>query len=110
MLHVRAALSAVVCALTAVAPTARGPGLRRGRWYDITYRVVWSPNPRIGHFKLYLGKRLLWSGRHPTLWRRTGGGVSYTNFEMANYRRHASWNATIYVDDARIGKSRRGVH
>ncbi len=92
------------------APSTRGPALRRGRWYDFTYRVVWSANGRVGHFKLYLGRRLVWARRHPTLWRRTSGRVSYTNFELVNYRLHARRNATIYVDDARIGKSWRAVH
>ncbi|MDQ3875300.1 MAG: polysaccharide lyase, partial [Actinomycetota bacterium] len=98
-------------AVETFAPTATGPALERGRWYDFTYHVTWSPDPSVGLFELYLDDRLVWSGNRPTLWRDPSTGrVAFNNFELGNYRTHVDWNATIYVDDARIGKSWDSVH
>ncbi len=80
-------------------------GLRRGVWYDIAYRVKWSPDPAVGRFELYLDGQLKWARNVATMWRLSNGYIGPYNFDQLSYRSHADWNAAIYVDDTRIGRT-----
>ncbi len=87
------------------APSLSGAALRKGVWYDIAYRVKWSPDPSVGRFELYLDGQLKFARTMATMWRTSDGYVGAYNFEQTSYRLHADWSATVYVDDARIGRT-----
>lgn len=86
-----------------------GPRLRTGRWYDFLVRTVWSPDPNKGYVEWWLDGKRLYSHHVPTLYTRPDGTLSTVYFGEYNYRRHASWNTTIYFDGTRLGPTRSSV-
>lgn len=86
-----------------------GAPLRTGHWYDFRARVVWSPDPKRGVVEWWLDGRRLCSRHLATLYTRPDGSVSTVYFTEANYRLHADWNATIFLDGTRLGPTRSSV-
>lgn len=72
--------------------------LQLEHWYDLQYAVAWSSSA--GSLKLSLDGAQLVDYAGPTLYRRPDGASDDTNYELVNYRAHASWDATIYFDDS----------
>ena len=87
-----------------------GPRLRTDHWYDFLVRVTWSPDAARGSVKWWLDGKRLFSRRVATLFTRPDGSTSSAYFIEDNYRRHASWDSTIFYDGARIGPSRSSVN
>jgi Polysaccharide lyase len=86
-----------------------GPRLRTGHWYDFRVRTVWSPGRNAGFVQWWLDGKRLYSRNAGTLYTRPDGSVSTVYFVLVNYRRHASWDATIQFDGARLGPTRSSV-
>jgi hypothetical protein len=86
-----------------------GPRLRTGHWYDFRARAVWSPDPKNGVVEWWLDGRRLYSRHIATLYTRPDGSVSTAYFTEANYRLHADWNATIFLDGTRLGPTQSSV-
>jgi hypothetical protein len=82
--------------------------LKLDHWYDILYEVTWRPDSG-GQVNMWLDGSQLAAYRGPTLYARPDGSVSYTNFDIVNYRLHAPWNSTIYFTDVKIGSSSSSV-
>ena len=75
-----------------------GP-LQLDHWYDLRYQVKWTPTSA-GFVNVYVDDKLVAAYVGPTLYQRPDGSTSYTNWDLVNYRWHASWNSTIFFDDA----------
>jgi hypothetical protein len=75
-----------------------GP-LQLDHWYDLRYQVKWTPTSA-GFVNVYVDSKLAAAYVGPTLYQRPDGSSSYTNWSLVNYRWHASWNSTIFFDDA----------
>jgi hypothetical protein len=86
-----------------------GPRLRTGHWYDFRARTVWSPDRNAGFVQWWLDGKRLYSRHAATLYTRPDGSVSTVYFVLDNYRLHASWDATILFDGARLGPTRSSV-
>jgi hypothetical protein len=86
-----------------------GPRLRTGHWYDFLVRTIWSPDAGTGFVGWWLDGVRLYSRHTPTLYTRPDGTVSTVYWVQDNYRRHASWNATILYDGTRLGPTRSSV-
>ena len=84
-----------------------GP-LQYDHWYDIYYQVRWDA-ANTGFVNFYIDGRLAASYSGPTLYLRPDGTTDTTNFDLVNYRGHASWDSTIYFDNAKVGPSQDSV-
>jgi Polysaccharide lyase len=83
--------------------------LRRNHWYDVLLDITWSSDPNVGRFTWWLDGRRLARLRRPTLWRRPDGVDDHVALELNNYRLHASWDATVYYSQIRVGPTRGSV-
>jgi hypothetical protein len=83
--------------------------LRRRHWYDVLLDITWSSDPNVGRFTWWLDGRRLAQLRRPTLWRRPDGVDDHVALELNNYRLHASWDATVYYSQIRVGPTRGSV-
>jgi polysaccharide lyase-like protein len=83
--------------------------LRLNHWYDVLLHIVWSPDPNVGRFEWWLDGTRIASIRRPTLWQRPDGSYDHTDIELNNYRKHATWNATVYYGRLEIGSTRSSV-
>lgn len=86
-----------------------GPRIVTNHWYDFLAKVTWSPDSDKGKVTWWLDGKRLYSKHVPTLFTRPDGSISTVYFIEDNYRRHASWDSTIYYDGTRIGRSRAAV-
>jgi Polysaccharide lyase len=86
-----------------------GPRIRTNHWYDFLARVTWSADAGRGKVTWWLDGKRLYAKHVPTLFTRPDGSVSTVYFIEDNYRRHASWDSTIYYDGTRIAGSRAAV-
>ena len=86
-----------------------GPRLRTDHWYDFRARTVWSPDPSRGRVQWWLDGKRLYSRHVATLYTRPDGSVSSVYFILDHYRRHAETTTTIFLDGARLGRTRASV-
>jgi hypothetical protein len=86
-----------------------GPRIRTNHWYDFRAKVTWSSDSSKGKVTWWLDGKRLYAKHVPTLFTRPDGSISTVYFIEDNYRRHASWDSTIYYDGTRIGPSRASV-
>jgi hypothetical protein len=86
-----------------------GPKLKTEHWYNFLVKTVWSPDARKGYVEWWLDGALLYARHVPTLYTRPDGSLSIVYFSELNYRRHASWETTIYFDGTRLGPTRASV-
>jgi hypothetical protein len=83
--------------------------LRLSHWYDVLLHIVWSPDPKVGRFEWWLDGKRIASIRRPTLWQRPDGSYDHANIELNNYRKHATWNATVFYGRLEVGSTRSSV-
>ncbi len=97
---------------SSMAPTTiriDGPKLRANHWYDFRARTIWSPDPNRGLVQWWLDGKRLYSHHAATLFTRPDGSVSSVYFILDHYRRHAESTTTIFLDGARLGRTRASV-
>jgi Polysaccharide lyase len=97
------------CPLRASHWIYRKTPLRRNHWYDVLIHAVWSPDSKVGRVQWWLDGRLMYSAHVADLWQRPNGSVDHPEFELNNYREHASWPSTVYYGQALLGPTRRSV-
>jgi hypothetical protein len=83
--------------------------LRRSHWYDVLLHITWSSDPTVGRFVWWLDGRRVALLRRATLWQRPDGVDDHVALELNNYRLHASWDATVYYSQIRVGSTRASV-
>jgi hypothetical protein len=78
-------------------------------WYDMLFHVIWSPSSSTGLIEWWKDGALMLSAHTPTLWQRPDGSTDVTEFELNNYRIHATWNSTVYYGRTAIGPTQSSV-
>lgn len=97
------------CPLQASHWIYRKTPLRRNHWYDVLIHAVWSPNSDVGLVQWWLDGKLMYSAHVADLWQQPNGSVDHPQFELNNYRLHASWPSTVYYGQALLGPTRGSV-
>jgi hypothetical protein len=92
----------------AQAPSVRTVELPRGsllldHWYDLTFHIVWSADGKAGLAEWWCDGTRVASLRFPTLYTLPGGGHSYNNFGVYNYRLRSGWPSEVHVGEVAIG-------
>jgi hypothetical protein len=82
---------------------------RYDHWYDIVIREVWSSAPSIGFVGWWVDGQRVYGEHIADLWTRPDGSHDHVNFELNNYRQHASWSSTIYYSRTAVGPTRASV-
>jgi hypothetical protein len=83
--------------------------LELGHWYDLQFHFVWSPDPAVGNAEWWVDGEQVCSLHFPTLYRNPDGSITFNNFGLYNYRRHADWTSRIDFDDIVIGPTRASL-
>lgn len=80
--------------------------LSLGHWYDLTFHFVWSPDPAVGVGEWWVDGQQICSLHFPTLYKNPDGTITFNNFGLYNYRKHADWPSRIDFDDVVIAPTR----
>jgi hypothetical protein len=83
--------------------------LQYNHWYDMLFHVIWSPSSQTGLIEWWKDGTLMVSKHTATLWQRPDGSTDVTDFELNNYRLHATWNSTVYYSKTAIGSTAASV-
>ena len=83
--------------------------LELGHWYDVLLHLVWSPSADTGLFEWWLDGRQIASLHRPTLWQRPDGSTDRVELDLNHYRQRATWNATVYHSEVKVGSTQAAV-
>jgi hypothetical protein len=78
-------------------------------WYDVLVHFVYSPDPNVGLYELWVDGRLVFSGRAATIYRSPDGVIRSNRLQVGHYRGTTDWTDTVYVDGVRVGSSRSSL-
>jgi hypothetical protein len=77
--------------------------LEYDHWYDLTFHIVWSPDPDVGLAEWWADGTPMTSKHFPTLYTRPDGSHSYNGFGIYNYRLQADWASEVHFGDVKVG-------